>query len=955
MCENLSKITKSQNDKREYKAIRLENKMTVVLISDPETDKSGVAMNVFVGVLEDPVDREGLAHYLEHMLFLGTEKYPNQSEYMDYLSKNSGLFNAYTDLMETNYFFECSNSAFEGGIDRFAQFFIAPLFTESCAKREMNAVNSEHQLYFKQDIWRQFQLLRHSAKKGNPLNKFGVGSLETLDHPNIREDLIKFFEKYYSSNQMKLVIYSNQSISQLENLVMDKFWSVKNKDIDAPKYEEKPFDATNQGNFWRVTPVKDEDYLKFMWTIDHTLPHYKSNPAKYISHLIGHEGENSLLSFLKEEGLALELSSGYHDYMNLFTIFEIEIKLTQKGLQNYQNVVDATFAYLKVLREKGAQEWIFQEIQTISKLKFDNIDKQKIMQYTLSLASKLQFYDIEDILVQPYLFESYNKDLIQKYIDSLDTSNLRIFLQSKTQESLCNQTEPIYGTKFSCEKFDELIIKSFENPDLSFAKSQKKLDLPPPNNFIPKSMAIFGNKDETSSKLPVQIQDNVWFKQDNTFLTPKGQISLFVYFKDCDIPHNVQNVLHSKIWELLFNHYVSELTYMADLAYLSFRMAITPIQLKLDFKGFNDSLPNFTLQILEKLVSFNPLANQELFNNIYQQVAKETENFFKNPPFQQIASYVDYLVRTGFHSPQQKAEAIKEITFESFTHFVQQWMKNLRFEWLIVGNFEKQAALDVTNQGLEILKKLNYKTIQQFEINQIRAYQLNPNQTIVWQRDLPEGDENSTCTKLYQYPQECTIRNHNLLDLVQTFLRIPAFTQLRTVEQLGYVVFTSVNTRSGIGGIVFVVQSNVKPPIEVSNRIKAFVQSMEEKLTNMTEEQFKVLVDGVKNTIKEKDTDIFSEAVRYEEAINTQYIFGKKQKRVEDIENVTMEEFIKFGKSLLYQEPRSLEFYLVSKKHKEEQNQLLDELIHDENYAYYKDIETIQSRLALYPYYYSKV
>ena len=97
-----------------------------------------------------------MAHYLEHMLFLGTEKYPNESEYMDYLSKNSGSFNAYTGLMETNYFFEVANHAFEGALDRFAQFFIAPLFTESCAKREMNAVNSEHLFYFQQDIWREF-------------------------------------------------------------------------------------------------------------------------------------------------------------------------------------------------------------------------------------------------------------------------------------------------------------------------------------------------------------------------------------------------------------------------------------------------------------------------------------------------------------------------------------------------------------------------------------------------------------------------------------------------------------------------------------------------------------------------------------------------------------------------------------------------------------------------------
>jgi insulysin len=87
---------------------------------------------------------------------LGTEKYPKEGEYMDYLSKNSGLYNAYTSLMETNYFFECSNQAFQEGLDRFAQFFISPLFLETCVDREMNAVNSEHTLYLKQDMWREF-------------------------------------------------------------------------------------------------------------------------------------------------------------------------------------------------------------------------------------------------------------------------------------------------------------------------------------------------------------------------------------------------------------------------------------------------------------------------------------------------------------------------------------------------------------------------------------------------------------------------------------------------------------------------------------------------------------------------------------------------------------------------------------------------------------------------------
>lgn len=66
-------------------------------------------MSVNVGHMDDPTDRAGLAHFLEHMLFLGTEKYPNCEEYRTYLSKHGGSSNAYTSALETNYYFNCSN------------------------------------------------------------------------------------------------------------------------------------------------------------------------------------------------------------------------------------------------------------------------------------------------------------------------------------------------------------------------------------------------------------------------------------------------------------------------------------------------------------------------------------------------------------------------------------------------------------------------------------------------------------------------------------------------------------------------------------------------------------------------------------------------------------------------------------------------------------------------------
>lgn len=70
---------------------------------------------------------------------------------------------------------------------------------------------------------------------------------------------------------------------------------------------------------------------------------YKTQPLKYHSHLFGHEGENSLLSYLIAEGLALELYSGYdHDLWSISN-FYIDVTLTKKGIDNPDKVIEAVF------------------------------------------------------------------------------------------------------------------------------------------------------------------------------------------------------------------------------------------------------------------------------------------------------------------------------------------------------------------------------------------------------------------------------------------------------------------------------------------------------------------------------------------------------------------------------------------------------------------------------------
>ncbi|KAB0398310.1 hypothetical protein E2I00_001538 [Balaenoptera physalus] len=240
-------IIKSPEDKREYRGLELANGIKVLLISDPTTDKSSAALDVHIGSLSDPANIAGLSHFCEHMLFLGTKKYPKENEYSQFLSEHAGSSNAFTSGEHTNYYFDVSHEHLEGALDRFAQFFLCPLFDESCKDREVNAVDSEHEKNVMNDAWRLFQLEKATGNPKHPFSKFGTGNKYTLEtRPNqegidVRQELLKFHSTYYSSNLMAICVLGRESLDDLTDLVVKLFSEVENKNVPLPEFPEHPF------------------------------------------------------------------------------------------------------------------------------------------------------------------------------------------------------------------------------------------------------------------------------------------------------------------------------------------------------------------------------------------------------------------------------------------------------------------------------------------------------------------------------------------------------------------------------------------------------------------------------------------------------------------------------------------------------------------------------------------
>lgn len=88
-----------------------------------------------------------------------------------------------------------------------------------------------------------------------------------------------------------------------------------------------------------MVPVKDKDILQVFWVLPFVSKEYKTKPLQYWGHMFGHEGKNSLLSYLKKEGYALALSAGGDAELNIYSDFVVTVDLTDKGKDNIEAIL----------------------------------------------------------------------------------------------------------------------------------------------------------------------------------------------------------------------------------------------------------------------------------------------------------------------------------------------------------------------------------------------------------------------------------------------------------------------------------------------------------------------------------------------------------------------------------------------------------------------------------------
>jgi len=198
----------------------LANGLRITLRHGPDLKRSAAVLRVAAGSHDAPLAWPGLAHFLEHLFFLGTERFPTGENLMAYVQRHGGQVNARTGERTTDFFFELPEAAFAGGLERLWDMLAHPRLDEAEQLREREVLHAEF-IAWSRDVAAQRQLALHDGlSAAHPLRGFHAGNRESLavEQPEFQAALRDFYRRFYQSGQVTLSLAGPQSVETLKAL-----------------------------------------------------------------------------------------------------------------------------------------------------------------------------------------------------------------------------------------------------------------------------------------------------------------------------------------------------------------------------------------------------------------------------------------------------------------------------------------------------------------------------------------------------------------------------------------------------------------------------------------------------------------------------------------------------------------------------------------------------------------
>ncbi|XP_065364663.1 nardilysin-like [Calliphora vicina] len=920
--EYLETPDKSENDKKSYQCLVLANGLKVLLVSDNKTGcnanedhnsaklskneqadekLSAVALMVDVGSFIQPREFQGLAHFLEHMIFMGSKKYPKENSFDTHLTKYGGSNNACTDSEDTLYYFEVPEKHLDSSMDYFAAQLKEPLLIEDSMTREREAVESEYQLIVNNDEIRRNLLIQSLANENYPHENFTWGNLKSLKEDiesdqELHRNLHEFYKRHYSSHRMYACIQSCLPLKELEHLAIKHFADVLNNELPGHDFEQYNYKQAFKREFFKevffVKPIENVCKLYLTWVLPSTLKLYKCKPASFLSYFLGYEGEGSLCAYLRKRLWALELMAG-PDTNIMFTLFNLNITLTELGFKHLDEVLKATFAYIKLFNKACQLKEIYNEVSFVHNSNFRFATESSAGDNVQNLVGCCKYYPSKDILTASRLYYEFNEAQIQNIIDHINQFHFNIMLvtQQTYENVVYDKKEKWFGTEYTSKEIPSKWLKMWQNTE-----RMPELYLPTANAFISHDFRIFwrenGEKElpQTPEKLLQTDTAELWFRQDDKFLLPHAY--MYFHLMSPLLRQNARNTVLCSLYLDLVQHHLVEELYPATTAGINYQIYSEEKGVILAVDGYNEKLYLVIEIIMKALISTKDRINECQLEMFKKQQQKNYYNYLIKPDLVNV-DLLGFMLKEKYWLLTEKCKFIAAINLLDIKTFAEEFTQELYVQALIQGNLEQQTALTVMDC---IMQQLNCVAIKEKSLMEDRGTEIPLGCHKILCANLNPKDCNTIVANYHQIGPR-SLRTECILELLIMMLEATLYDVLRTKEQLGYYVSCSTQINHGIMGYLIYVssQETKHSAVYVAERMEAFRVSIQQILQNICEEDFQNFKNSLIKLKEIKDVTLYEEVSRnWCEITSEDYLFQRKSKEIEIVHTLEKQDILEF-------------------------------------------------------------
>lgn len=868
-------IEVSPQDDRAHKFFTLENGIQIVVSSDPGCEKAAAALAVKVGASSDPLDLPGVAHFCEHMCFLGSLKYPEENAYKKFLSAHAGRSNASTSSERTIFHFDVASEHFQHALDLFAQFFVAPLFSESATDRELNAVDSEDSKNRCNDGRRLLQVSRALAAPGHPYGKFSTGNLKTLKteappHLDARQAVLAFHGRHYTAPRMRLAICGRESLQELEVLATELFSSVPSDPrpaadpegpnslavangaiglvapIDeklgtafAPPYAELPM-------LVEVAPLRELRELQLSWQIPAMRPLYRACPSSLFGHLLGHEGEGSIFAELQDRGWATALSAGSGHEDENFSLFKVSIVLTPEGEQHWHEAVALVFQYCNLLRgmtpDEVRQHW--SERSRLSAIAFQFQQKSQPYEFVQMTAGSLCHHDARHVFSAGRVVDDMDPAMVSHLVERLTLENIMVrFLSPNLRDTVFTAEDRWYQVPFSKRTLPIELRNSCAGAGCS------RLRLPLSNEYIPDDLTLVGTTEaklESPVSPPLLISEDdwgrLWYKIDERYAQPR--VELYLMLRSTVVR---ESLAEAHVFTSYMSSRLKQSTYDASLAGLHWSCSHGTYGLLICISGYSQRAPHLLSRILSTVLA-GPWAGEEpeaqalRFETVRERIERAHKNWDLERPDAHACHWANILLEPAARTVAEKLEQIQRVSLEDVKAFHAKLLSRFFVECFVNGNATADRALEMYGATLETLQAAGASPLPEAEFPFLPRAELLEGDFFELHGPVPNTKEENSAAWVYLEAGVLTPPQQAALRMITQVMREPCFNELRTQQQIGYIVSSSIQVdyagKRKIEGLDITVVSKQLSADEVLARIDAFLVSFRSTLAGLSDEEW---------------------------------------------------------------------------------------------------------------------